>query len=244
MKFIIGEKVEMTQSFIDNGNVAPATVIQAGPCFVVQVKNADKDGYEAIQIGYASRKELNKPSEGHLKGLPKLRFLREFRIDNPENFKKGQKIDVSVFQPGDTVEVEGISKGKGFQGVVKRHHFKGGPGSHGNKDQARMPGSIGPTEPKHVFKGTRMGGRMGGEQVTVKNLKIMEVDKDKNLIMIKGAVPGARHSLVLISGKGEMSLNEPEIYEIKVEEKPVARKVKKNKGSKDKIETKSKTKKT
>lgn len=226
MKFIIGKKVEMTQRFAEDGNVVPCTVIQAGPCFVVQVKNAERDGYQAVQIGFEEKKKLIKPEQGHLESLPRLRYLKEFRVDNPGDIKRGQKIDVSVFKPGDAVEVEGVSKGKGFQGVMKRHGFKGGPGSHGNKDQARMPGSVGPTEPQHVFKGVRMAGRMGGEQVTVKNLKVVEVEKDKNLIFINGAVPGARHGLVLILGEGEMALAEPVKFETKVEEKPAAKKAK------------------
>jgi len=241
MKFIIGKKVEMTQRFAEDGNVVPCTIVQAGPCFVVQVKTSERDCYQAVQIGFGEKKKLIKLEAGHLKDLPNLRYLKEFRLDNVGSFKKGQKIEVTVFQPGDTVEVEGISKGKGFQGVVKRHGFKGGPGSHGNKDQARMPGSIGPTEPKHVFKGTRMAGRMGGEQVTVKNLKVVEVDKDKNLIIVKGAVPGARHGLVSVLGEGEMKLGEPIKFEKQAETKPTAKLIKTNVEA---VKTKSKTKKS
>lgn len=204
MKFILGEKMEMTQRFSKEGEVVPCTVIQAGPCYVAQIKSSKKDGYQAIQIGYGEKKRLNKPKKGHLKNLPNLRYLREFRIKNTEEFKKEQKIDVSIFNQGDKVQVVGISKGKGFQGVVKRHGFAGSPATHGHKDQLRMPGSIGSTAPQRVFKGMKMAGRMGGERITVKNLKVVEVDKDNNLILIKGAIPGVRHSLVLISSEGNV----------------------------------------
>jgi len=212
MKFIIGKKIAMTQRFYQEstgsadkkaateageGKVIPVTVIQAGPCVVTQVKTVENDGYEAVQLGFDRKKRLNKPLAGHLKGFDNYRYLREFRSLEPVFLKRGNVISVSVFKPGDQVRVTGTSKGKGFQGVVKRHGFSGSPASHGHKDQLRMPGSIGATEPAHVFKGTRMAGRMGGEMVSVRNLEIIEVDKDNNLLLVKGAVPGARNTLIL-----------------------------------------------
>ena len=200
VKVILGKKLHMTRRFGEFG-VVPVTVVAAGPCIVAQVKNG-RDGYRAIQIGFdATKKKLLKPLAGHLKGLGNFRYLREFRMD--ADAKPGQRITVAQFKPGDRVRVTGVSKGKGFQGVVKRHHFSGAPKSHGHKDQLRMPGSIGPTEPKHVFKGTRMGGRMGGDRVTLRNLEIIDIDEKENLLFIRGAVPGARQSLLAISGEGE-----------------------------------------
>lgn len=201
MKFILGKKLEMTQSFMQDGRVMPVTAVQAGPCQVVRVKTKEKDGYEAVEIGFGEKKKIKKPIKGHLKGLPNFRYLKEFRVIETKDYKKGQKIDVSAFKTGEMVKITGISKGKGFQGVMKRHGFHGGPGSHGDKDQHRMPGSIGATGPQHVFKGTKMAGRMGGERVTVKNLEIIEINKDKSLLLIKGAIPGARNSLVMITSE-------------------------------------------
>jgi len=215
MKFIIGKKLDMTQLW-QGDNIMAVTRVQAGPCTVVQVKTDDKDGYTAIQVGYGEKKEKNiaKPQQGHMKNAGvKARFLREFRIaiDTPKDAKEhqlkvGDKIDVNIFETGDNVQVTGISKGKGFQGVVKRHGFHGQDKTHGTKDQLRMPGSIGATGPAHVFKGVRMPGRMGGDRVTVKGLEIIEVDKENNILLIKGAVPGARNGLVLIQGEGELEM--------------------------------------
>ncbi|MBU4332683.1 50S ribosomal protein L3 [Patescibacteria group bacterium] len=216
MKFILGKKLEMSQIFADDGTVIPVTKIQAGPCTVTQVKIQEKDGYKAIQVGFGEKKRLNKPLGGHLKGLSNSRHLVEFRGDTNKtnetnktnsDLKRGDVITVGVFEPGDKVKVTGVSKGKGFQGVVKRHGFHGSPASHGHKDQLRMPGSIGATDPARVFPGMRMPGRMGGEQVTVTNLEIVKIDKDKNLLYIKGAVPGARNRLLEISGAGEMKID-------------------------------------
>lgn len=217
MKFILGKKLDMTQVW-QEGKVQAVTRIQAGPCLVVQVKTSEKDGYQAIQVGFGKRNEKNikKPQRGHMKDLGGFKYLREFRItriaannntDSHElDLKRGDKIDVSIFAAGDNVKVAGISKGKGFQGVVKRHGFHGAPKSHGTKDQLRMPGSIGATGPAHVFKGKKMPGQMGGDQVTVAGLEIVEVDKDNNILLIKGAVPGARNGLLLIQGEGELRL--------------------------------------
>ena len=187
--------------------VVPVTRVQAGPCTVIQVKDEKKDGYKAVQVGYGEKKEKNiaKPQKGHTKGLGNFRYLREFRIDD-ENIKKGGKIDVSMFEAGDKVKVTGVSKGKGFQGVVKKYGFKGQSKTHGTKDQLRMPGSIGATGPAKVFKGKKMPGRMGGDRTTVANLEIIKVDKEKNELLIKGAVPGARNSLVLILGDGALKV--------------------------------------
>jgi len=197
MKFILGKKIEMTQVFRDDGTVVPVTLIQAGPCVITQIRTETKDGYSAVQIGYGKKRSINKPLTGHLKDLDNFRYMREFKVSDPE-YKRGDKIDVSIFEFGDKVDVTGISKGQGFQGVVKRHGFAGSPASHGHKDQLRMPGSIGATGPAHVFKGTKMGGRMGGTQVTVKNLVIEKIDPKNNVLAIKVAIPGARNSLVMI----------------------------------------------
>lgn len=204
MKGILGKKVGMTQIFDENGIVVPVTIIEAGPCFVTQRKTQDKDGYDAIQLGFHEVKEnkVNKPIAGHLKksGAPAIKYMREFRVSNPDDYEEGQKIDVSVFSVGDKVDVVGTSKGKGFAGVVKRHHFKGGPKTHGQSDRWRAPGSVGAgSTPGRVFKGTRMAGRMGNQRVTVQNVRIALVDPDKNLLGIKGAVPGGKNGLVIIS---------------------------------------------
>ncbi|OGY45542.1 MAG: 50S ribosomal protein L3 [Candidatus Buchananbacteria bacterium RIFCSPHIGHO2_02_FULL_38_8] len=207
MKFILGEKREMTQKFAENGEVIPVTKVVAGLCVVIQTKTSLKDGYTAVQLGFGQKKKLGKALGGHLNNLGNFRYLREFRIDEKDqNFKPGDKITVNSFQVGDVVKVTGISKGKGFQGVVRRHGFHGSPASHGHKDQLRHSGSIGAGEPQHVFKGIRMAGRMGGGQVTVKNLEIVDIDKENQILFIKGAVPGYRGSLVLVAGPGEIKL--------------------------------------
>lgn len=197
MKFILGRKLEMTQIFRDNGTVVPVTLVKADPCVVTQVKEQTKDGYVAVQIGCGEGSKLNKPESGHLKDLPAMAVLREFR-DDSSGLKRGDSIEVSVFVAGDRIDVVGTSKGHGFQGVVKRHGFHGSPASHGHKDQLRMPGSVGSRRQGPIAKGKRMAGHMGDDQVTVKNLEIVSVDVDKHLLAIKGAVPGARGSLLLI----------------------------------------------
>ncbi len=198
MKFILGTKEEMTQIFDNEGTVHPVTVINAGPVVVTQVRNEEADGYEAVQIGFGEKKEknINKPEKGHLKDLGNFRYLREF--EKTDDVKVGDKMDASIFDEGEEVIISAISKGKGFQGVVKRHNFAGGPRSHGQKHSERKPGSIGSTGPQRVFKGTRMAGRMGTDRITVKNLKVVQIDKDNNKIYIKGAVPGRRGTLVEI----------------------------------------------
>lgn len=196
MKFILGKKLEMSQVYGPDGSVIPVTLVKAGPCYVTQVMNKDRNGYEAVQLGFEVIKKLNKPQEGQLKELPKLRHLAEFRVDAPTQ-QRGEVIEATAFQPGEFVQVVGVSKGKGFQGVVKRHGFHGHPTSHGHKDQERMPGSIGAGGVQHVLKGRRMAGRMGDDQVTVKNLKIIEVRAD-GILAIKGAIPGSRNTLIQI----------------------------------------------
>jgi len=209
MKFILGTKLNMTQKFKEDGTVVPVTVVNAGPCFVTDVKEKERDGYKAVVVGYKEAKKLNRPLLGKLKKVFKAQNLKEFRLDEKEEkeFKSGQEITVGVFAKGDKVKVRGVSKGRGFQGVVKRHGFKGSKATHGNKDQLRAPGSIGATGPAHVFKGTRMAGRMGGENVTVANLEVIDIDLDNNLLFIKGAVPGSRNSLIEITAPGEMDLS-------------------------------------
>ncbi len=190
----------MTQIFRGD-NVIPVTLIESGPNFVIQVKTKEKDGYVAVQLGFGAKKEKNikKPQRGHLKNLGNFRWLKEFRIDSSTSeLKRGDEVKLTDFKSGDKVNVIAISKGKGFQGVVKRHGFHGGPKSHGQKDRHRAPGSIGASFPEHVIKGMRMAGRMGGDKVTVKNLEVVEVDSENNLIAIKGAIPGRRGTLIMI----------------------------------------------
>jgi len=206
MKFILGEKLGMTHIYDQQGNQIPVTMVKAGPCQVVAVKNKQTDGYSAVQVGWRPVKKLNKPQQGHLKGLPQFGVLKEFRLEAVDRFKKGTEIKVSIFRQGDKVKVSGISKGKGFQGVVKRHGFAGSPASHGHKDQLRMPGSIGATGPARVFKGTKMPGRMGGKRITVNGLEVVKVEADKDLIYIKGAVPGNRGALLEITAPGYLKL--------------------------------------
>ena len=203
MKGILGKKVGMTQVFDENGAVVPVTIVEAGPCFITQKKTVEKDGYNAIQVGFSGvpEKRLNKPFNGHLKksGVSAVKYLREFRVDDPDVYEEGQQIDVSVFNVGDKVDVTGTSKGKGFAGVVKRHHFRGGPKTHGQSDRWRAPGSVGAgSTPGRVFKGVRMAGRMGNDRVTVQNLRVALVDPEKNLLGIKGAVPGGKNGLIII----------------------------------------------
>jgi large subunit ribosomal protein L3 len=205
MKFILATKIGMTQRFKEDGRVAPVTVVLAGPCFITQVKTKAKDGYDAVQLGFQKARKLSQSQQGHLKGLTQLRFLKEIKIDKPATVKRGDKITVENFQVGDKLSVTGRSKGKGFQGVVRRHGFAGSPATHGHKDQLRMPGSIGATAPQRVLKGRRMAGHMGDQRVTTDNLEVMEIDKDNNLMYIKGALPGARRGLLMIRTAGEMT---------------------------------------
>lgn len=193
----------MTQIFNEEGQVFPATIVSAGPIVVLQQKDSEKDGYVATQFGYEKRsdKKVAKAQLGHTGKLGSFRFIKEFRSDNDnKELNIGDSLDVSSFEVGDVVEVSAISKGKGFQGVVKRHNFAGGRRSHGQKHSEREPGSIGSTGPQRVFKGTKMGGRMGSDRVTVKNLKVLQINKEENILVISGAVPGRRGTLVEIKG--------------------------------------------
>jgi large subunit ribosomal protein L3 len=196
---IIGKKLGMTQIYQASGQVEPVTLIQAGPCVVTQVKTAEKDGYRSAQLGFGEKKGAKPAEKDQAKGAS-FKFLREFRLGESETAEVGQKIDVSLFQVGDKVSVIGISKGKGFAGGVKRRHFHGGPKTHGQSDRHRAPGSVGATtSPGHVFKGLRMAGHMGVDRVTARNLEVRIVDPVRNLLAVKGAVPGADNGLVLIS---------------------------------------------
>jgi large subunit ribosomal protein L3 len=200
MKFLLGTKENMTQIFTEDGVVVPVTVIKTSPNVVTQVKTSDKDGYTAVQIGFGEKKAKNvaKPLKGHVKELGNFAHLKEVNLEG--EFNIGDKIEASTLVEGDTVTVSAISKGKGFQGVVKRHGFKGGRRSHGQKHSEREPGSIGVGGVQRVFKGMRMGGRMGADRVTVKNLKVAKVDSENQLVYIKGAVPGRKGTLVEIKG--------------------------------------------
>lgn len=195
MKFILAKKIEMSQVFRPDGTVVPVTLLQAGPCVVTQVKDVGTDGYQAVQLGFLNAKNLTKPEEGHLKDLAKLQVLREFRMSESPTMKRGDTVEASTFAVGEKIEVTGTSKGKGFQGVVKRHHFHGHPSSHGHKDQERMPGSSGAGGVQHVIKGVKKPGRMGGDTVTVKNLEVVEI-RDGGILAVKGAVPGARNAVL------------------------------------------------
>jgi len=196
---IIGRKIGMGRVFSQDGKVEAVTAIEAGPCVVTQVKTRGKEGYNAAQLGFGESKRLNSPQKGHLKKLGQFKHLQEFRIE-AEDVKVGDKIDVSLFKEGDLVDVRGVSKGKGFAGVVKRHHFAGGPKTHGQSDRHRAPGSIGSTtSPGRVLKGKRMAGQMGNRRVTVRHLKVYKTDPERNLLLVRGAVPGAKNGLVLIN---------------------------------------------
>ena len=200
---IIGRKLGMTQICREDGKAEAVTAIEAGPCIVIQVKTAAKEGYNAVQLGFGQAKRLNSPQQGHLKGLGQFKYLREFRTDDVDNVKLGDKVDVSLFKAGDLVDITGVSKGKGFAGVVKRHHFAGGPKTHGQSDRHRAPGSIGATtSPGRVLKGTPMAGHMGNRRVTARHLEVFEADPTRNLLMVKGAVPGATNGLLLIRKSG------------------------------------------
>ncbi len=202
LKGLIGKKIGMTQIFDDAGVAIPVTVIEAGPCYVTQVRMPERDGYSAVQLGFdeVKPKRLTGGQLGHLKrsSLPPLRFLREFRVKNPE-VKEGDKVTVETFVVGEQVDVVGTSKGKGFQGAVKRYHFRGGPKTHGQSDRQRAPGSRSAgTTPGRVYKGARGPGHMGDDRVTAQGLKVELVDTERNLIAVRGSVPGAKGGLVII----------------------------------------------
>lgn len=197
----------MTRIFDERGRNIPVTVIEAGPCYVTQIKTDEKDGYTAVQVGFDEVREkvVTKPELGHLKGAGKvLRTLKEFRLDEINGLKVGDEISVDIFTKGDIVSVTGKSKGKGFQGTVRRHNFSGGPKSHGQKDRLRAPGSIGAgSSPSRVWKGMRMSGQMGNETVTVRNIEVVEIRPDKNILLVKGSVPGARNGILQLVKAGD-----------------------------------------
>ncbi len=200
-KFIIGQKNIMTRQFLADGLWIPLTIIEAGPCVVTAVKTKEKHGYNAVQLGFGQAKHIKKPQSLELKDLGKFKYLKEFRVDNPADYKIGQKIDVSQFALGDKVKVTGFGKGRGFAGVVKRHGFSGQPATHGHKDQLRTSGSIGAGGVQHVFKGLRMAGHMGDTQISVINLEVVAIKPEVNQLWVKGVVPGAWHSKLFIFAK-------------------------------------------
>lgn len=197
---LMGRKLGMTQIFDETGQAVPVTVLKVGPCVVTQVRTNERDGYEAVQIGFEESKRLNSPERGHQKAAgSSMRYLREVKANDISGYEVGQVVDCSIFSPGDKVDVTGTSKGKGFAGVVKRHHFAGGPKTHGQSDRHRAPGSIGSSAtPGRVFKGMKMAGQMGNERTTVQNLVIEQVDPEKNLLLVRGSVPGSKQSLVIV----------------------------------------------
>ena len=238
----------MTQIFTEDGKAVPVTKIEAGPCFISAIKTVEKDGYNAVQLAYMPKKKGNKPQKGQFKNISEadfFQFVREFRVaENDavlEKVKPGQELTANVFEKGEKVRASGTTKGKGFQGVVKRHGFAGSPASHGHKDQLRMPGSIGATGPAHVFKGTRMPGQMGAKKMTTTNLEIIDIDAENNILYLKGAVPGARNGLIIIKNEAEFKL--PEKIEVKEVEKSEKKDEKKEeKKPEEKKETKSEDK--
>jgi large subunit ribosomal protein L3 len=204
---ILGRKLGMTQVFSSAGEARGVTVVEAGPCVVVQIKTAERDGYDAIQIGYGARKRVNDAMRGHMSRLGTFRYLREVRVDDPNEYELGQRLGVELFEAGDVVDVVGKSKGRGFAGGVKRYHFHGGPKTHGQSDRHRAPGSIGSgTTPGRVRKGLHMAGHMGDQQVTVKNLRVFESNADKGVLLIEGSVPGGINGLVRIRKTGRKAV--------------------------------------
>jgi large subunit ribosomal protein L3 len=195
---LIGRKVGMTQIFGDDGTTIPISVLAVEPNTVTRLRTPDRDGYSAVQLGIEPSKRLTKPEVGQLRDLPRVSVIREFRVDDAGQYEVGQTLDVSLFAAGDVIDVTGTSKGKGFAGTVKRHHFRRGPKTHGS-DHHREPGSIGPgTTPGHVYRGSRMPGQMGRARVTVKQLQVVRVDPARNLLLVRGSVPGAPNALVLV----------------------------------------------
>jgi large subunit ribosomal protein L3 len=200
---ILGRKVGMTQYFDRQGEVRAATIIEAGPCLVTQVKTQENDGYQAVQLGFGHAKRLNSPQKGHLKKLGEFRYLREFRVGDISQFKVGQRLGAEIFEAGDLVHITGISKGRGFAGGIRRYGFRTGPRTHGQSDRHRAPGSIGSgTTPGRVLKGLRMAGHMGNARVTVRNLRVLESNPATGVLVVEGAVPGARNGLLAIKRVG------------------------------------------
>ncbi|HOZ37015.1 MAG TPA: 50S ribosomal protein L3 [bacterium] len=207
MKFILGLKKGMTQIFSEDGDVTPVTIIEAKPCPIIKIKTANsQDGYNAALLGLPGNKKLKKRELGQTGGFGNLQYLKEFRTEELADLHAGDNISVEAFSVGDKVKITGFSKGKGFQGVVKRHGFHGHNKTHGTKDQVRTSGSVGPCEPARVFPGVRMPGHMGADQISVKNLVIAKIDPTANLLYVKGAVPGAKNGLLMISCPGQLNL--------------------------------------
>ena len=201
---LIAKKIGTTQMFREDGTSDDVTVVQAGPCIVTQVKTPENDGYTGVQLGFEEVRKLNKPRQGHLAPVDRLfRHLREFGVDDLADVEVGQEINAELFKAGDKIDATGTSKGRGFQGGVKRHGFSGGPKTHGQSDRHRAPGSIGAgTSPGHVIKGMKMAGHMGNARITTRNLEVVDSDAERNLIFLKGSVPGARNSIVLLRRAG------------------------------------------
>ncbi|MEL6822645.1 MAG: 50S ribosomal protein L3 [Calditrichota bacterium] len=203
MSGMLGKKIGMTRIFDESGNAVPVTVVKAGPCYITQLKTEETDGYSAVQVGFDEKKEKNttQPILGHLNkaGAPPVRILKEFPLDVTEELKAGDVLNADYFEEGDVVKVTGLGKGRGFTGVIKRHNFGGGRGSHGQSSMQRAPGSVGQSSyPSKVFKGMKMAGRKGGNRVSIKGLQVMRVDAESNLLFIKGSVPGSRNSFIEI----------------------------------------------
>ncbi len=208
MKLLLGKKLNMTQLYSEKGDVVPVTIVKVGKGAVTQVKNKDRDGYTAVQLAFGvGSKNVTKPVAGHVKGLVSRPKIREMRVEDSSKFEVGQKYDISSFSEGEKVSVSGTSKGKGLAGVVKRHGFSGADASHGTKHHERAPGSIGATDAARVFPGKKMPGHMGAERVTITNLEIAKIDAKVGLVMIKGAIPGARNGIVEIRGEGDMTVD-------------------------------------
>ena len=197
---LLGKKLGMTQIFTERGETVPVTVLEVGPCVVTQVKTVEKDGVRSVQLGFGYKKRLSEPEKGHLRASgSQSRHLRDMKTEEGDDYSVGQTLDASIFAVGDKVDISGTSKGKGFQGVVKRHGFAGGPKTHGQSDRHRAPGSIGATTtPGRVFKGTRMAGHMGHERITVQSLEVVRVDTERNLVLVKGSVPGPNEGMLLV----------------------------------------------
>jgi large subunit ribosomal protein L3 len=200
---ILGEKIGMTRIFTKNGESIPVTVILAGPCRVIQRKNLEKDGYNAVQLGFkeVNKKKVSKPIIGHFNKfkVEPLKYMREFKVDDSNKYSSGMEVKVDIFKEGDKVDIISISKGKGFAGAIKRHHFSGGPKTHGQKEYFRSVGSMGATDAARVFKGKKLPGHMGSDRVSMKNIKVVKVDLGRNLILVKGSVPGAKGTMVIIN---------------------------------------------
>jgi large subunit ribosomal protein L3 len=196
---LMGRKRGMTQVFTEKGQIVPVTVLEVGPCYVTQIHTNEKDGYSSIQLGYGETRRLNKPERGHLKNIPSLKHLREVRTTQLDKYQVGQKLNASLFAVGEKVDVVGTSKGKGTAGAVKKNHFRGGPKTHGQSDRTRRPGSSSATTtPGRVLKGTRRAGQMGNVRVTISNLDVIQVDPERNLVTVRGAVPGPKSGLIFV----------------------------------------------